>query len=119
MGFIQLKLPKRIKIKLANTKRLREARAKHKAWLLSQGLDDKTLKKRLKEWKGYDLPDLSTDPNYPKTSDKIPVNGGAKAQPQQYSGERKLIGIGLMHKSNLVPIWDEESAKEISKMRRN
>ena len=62
MGFIQIPQKKRIKIKLANTKRLREARAKHKAWLLSQGLDDKTLKKRLKEWKGYDFPDLSTDP---------------------------------------------------------
>ena len=49
MGFIQIPQKKRIKIKLANTKRLREARAKHKAWLLSQGLDDKTLKKRLKE----------------------------------------------------------------------
>jgi len=60
------------------------------------------------------------DPNYPKTSDKIPVNGGGnKKQEQQYSGERKLIGIGLMHKSNLVPIWDKEGAEEISKMRRN
>ena len=37
----------------------------------------------------------------------------------QYSGERKLLGIGLMHKSNLVPIWDKEGAEEISKMRRN
>jgi hypothetical protein len=24
-----------------------------------------------------------------------------------------------MHKSNLVPIWDEDGAKEISTMRRN
>jgi hypothetical protein len=119
MGFIQLKLPKRIKIKLANTKRLREARAKHKAWLLSQGLDDKTLKKRLKDWKGYEFPDLSSDPTYPKTSDRIPVGTSNKKERMQYSGKRKLIGIGLMHKSNLVPIWDKEGAEEISKMRRN
>ena len=45
--------------------------------------------------------------------------GGNKKQEQQYSGKRKLIGIGLMHKSNLVPIWDKEGAEEISKMRRN
>jgi len=25
----------------------------------------------------------------------------------------------MMHKSNLVPIWDEDGAKEISTMRRN
>ena len=119
MGFIQTPQKKRIKVKLANTKRLREARAKHKAWLLSQGLDDKTLKKRLKDWKGYDFPDLSSDPNYPKCSDKIPVGSSAKKEVKQYSGKRKLIGIGLMHKSNLVPIWDKEGAEEISKMRRN
>ena len=119
MGFIQLKLPKRIKHKIENSKRNREALAKHKKWLESQGLDDKTLKKRLKEWPGYPIPKYDSDPNYPKCSDKIPVNGGGKKQPQQYSGKRKLIGIGLMHKSNLVPIWDKEGAEEISKMRRN
>ena len=32
--------------------------------------------------------------------------------------ERKLIGIGILHKSNLVPIFDEEHAKDLSKMRR-
>jgi hypothetical protein len=47
------------------------------------------------------------------------VGTGVKKQNQQYSGKRKLLGIGIMHKSNLVPIWDEEGAKEISKMRRN
>ena len=119
MRFIQLKLPKRIKTKIANTKRNREALAKYKIWLESQGLDDRTLKRRLKNWKGYDIPKYDPDPNYPKTSDTIPVKGGVKKEPQQYSGERKLIGIGLMHKSNLVPIWDKEGAEEISKMRRN
>ncbi len=57
-------------------------------------------------------------PNIPM-SDTIPTNGGAKKEQMQYSGKRKLIGIGLMHKSNLVPIWDKEGAEEISKMRRN
>ena len=52
------------------------------------------------------------------TGDKIPVFSGGKKQEFTYSGERKLIGIGLLHKSNLVPVWDEQDAKEISKMRR-
>ena len=119
MGFIQLKLPKRMRIKIADTKKKREAQAKHKAWLESQGLDDKTLKKRLKNFKGYDLPEYTPDPNQPKCGDKIPVGTGTRKESQKYSGERKLLGIGLMHKSNLVPIWDEEGAKEISTMRRN
>ena len=119
MGFIQLKLAKRMRKKAENSKRNRDAKANHEEWLQSQGLDDYTLKQAAKRFKGYDIPEYKTDPNYPKPSDKIPVNGGKKAEPQAYSGERKLLGIGLMHKSNLVPVWDEEGAKEISKMRRN
>ena len=118
MGFIQIKLPKRIKHKIENSKRNREALAKYKIWLESKGLDNKTLKKRLKEWPGYPIPDYSTDPNYPKCSDKIPVGTSAKKEPQQYSGERKLLGIATMHKSNLVPVFDAEDAKDIAKMRR-
>ena len=120
MGYIQLKLAKRMKKKAENSKRNREAQANHEEWLQSQGLDNYTLKKNTKGFKGYDTPKYEGDPNYPKTSDKIPVNdSGNKKQEQQYSGERKLIGIGLMHKSKLVPIWDQEGAEEISKMRRN
>jgi hypothetical protein len=109
MGFIQMKLPKRIRVKLADTKRKREAQAKHQAWLEANGLDDKTLRKSAKDFKGYDIP------NY---GDKIPVGTGKQPQ-MQYSGERRLLGIGMMHKSNLVPIWDKEGAEEISTMRRN
>ena len=119
MGFIQLRLAKRMKKKAENSRRNREAQANHEEWLQSQGLDSYTLKKKAKNFKGYDVPDYSPDPNQPKTGDKIPVAGGKKAQPQAYSGERKLIGIGLMHKSNLVPVWDEESAKEITLMKGN
>ena len=119
MGFIQLKLPKRIKHKIENSRRNREALAKHKKWLELQGLDDKTLKKRLKNFKGYEIPKYERDPNLPQCSDKIPVGIGSKKERMQYSGKRKLLGIGMMHKSNLVPVWDEEGAKEISTMRRN
>lgn len=119
MGYIQLKLPKRIKHKIENSKRNREALAEHKKWLESQGLDDATLKARLKNFKGYEIPKYESDPSQPKCSDKIPVGTGKKKRAQQYSGERKLLGIGLMHKSNLVPVWDEEGAKEITAMKGN
>lgn len=35
----------------------------------------------------------------------------------QYTGT-KIIGIGTMHKSNAVPIFSDEEAQDISKMRR-
>jgi hypothetical protein len=119
MGFIQMKLPKRIRHKIENSRRNREAQANHEEWLASQGLDTYTLKQATKRFKGYDIPKYQADPNQPKCGDKIPVNGGRKAEPQAYSGERKLLGIGLMHKSNLVPVWDEEGAKEITLMKGN
>ena len=44
--------------------------------------------------------------------------GAKRHKPQTYSGKKKLIGIAMMHKSNLVPVFSEEDAKEISAMRR-
>ena len=114
-----MKLPKRIQVRLADTKRKRVAQAKHQEWLEANGLDDKTLKRSARDFKGYDIPNYTPDPNQPKCGDKIPVGTGNKKEHMQYSGERKLLGIGMMHKSNLVPIWDKEGAEEISTMRRN
>jgi hypothetical protein len=34
-----------------------------------------------------------------------------------YTGD-KIIGIAAMHKSNLVPVFNDEAAKEVSSMRR-
>ncbi len=41
----------------------------------------------------------------------------AKAEPKVYTGD-KIVGIATMHKSNLVPVFNEQAAKDISKMRR-
>ena len=38
-------------------------------------------------------------------------------QPMQYTGN-KIVGIGTMHKSNAVPIFTEQEARDISNMRR-
>lgn len=41
----------------------------------------------------------------------------ASKQIPQYTGT-KMIGIGTLHKSNAVPIFTDDEAKEISRMRR-
>ena len=40
-----------------------------------------------------------------------------KSEDQAYTGT-KVKGVGIMHKSNMVPIFSNEEAVEISKMRR-
>ena len=49
-----------------------------------------------------------------------------KKESQQYTGERRLVGIAMMHKSNLVPVFADDDDKngskqatEIAQMRRN
>ena len=76
----------------------------------------KPKKKPTGEYKGE--PMISNRPVLNRTETKIEPHVCAKKEPKVYDGERKLIGIGILHKSNLVPIFDEEHAKDLSKMRR-
>ena len=56
-------------------------------------------------------------PDYPSvTSTGVLV--AEKRDRNVYTGD-KLLGISVMHKSNLVPIFSEEHAKDVSAMRRN
>jgi len=51
--------------------------------------------------------------------DGIGYNPGmSKRKENVYSGERKLLGVATMHKSNMVPVFSSEDAEAISKMRR-
>lgn len=55
----------------------------------------------------------------PSASTNSSTNATAKKEPVHYTGERKLLGIATMHKSNLVPVFeDKEFAKDLAKMRR-
>lgn len=40
-----------------------------------------------------------------------------KAQPKKYTGD-KMLGIGTLHKSNAVPVFTENEAKDMAAMRR-
>lgn len=41
-----------------------------------------------------------------------------RREKKEYTGT-KLVGIATMHKSNMVPVFSQEEAEQISKMRRN
>ena len=83
--------------------------------------------KRLNGIVGRPLTPTRITPQYPpgrEPTHHIPsLNGGidtgiaTKAKDKVYTGT-KIKGIGTMHKSNAVPIFSDEEAVEISKMRR-
>lgn len=61
-------------------------------------------------------------PTYRRETQHIPSlgtgigNAVAKAQPE-YTGDA-MIGIGQMHKSNAVPVFKADDAKDLASMRR-
>ena len=57
---------------------------------------------------------------YPSLVSDSMGNCTPRVEPMQYTGERKLLGIAAMHKSNLVPVFEEDKnyAKDLAKMRR-
>mgnify|MGYP003342647134 CR=1 FL=1 len=62
---------------------------------------------------------VSDERKIAKTSDTIP-GFAPKAKEKVYSGQRRLLGIATMHKSNMVPVFadNKQVAEDIAKMRR-
>ena len=67
---------------------------------------------------------LNSIPDYKTTStvklgNNIAGHGPAR-ESMVYSGERQLLGIATMHKSNMVPVFADkkDDAKDIAAMRR-
>lgn len=54
-------------------------------------------------------------PEYPSCADTVGV--AARVESMQYTGTL-VKGIGTMHKSNAVPVINEEEMKDIARMRR-
>jgi hypothetical protein len=54
-----------------------------------------------------------------KKAKKLRLDAGSTAKPRdkKYTGT-KMIGIGVLHKSNAVPVFSDEDAKDQAKMRR-
>jgi len=101
----------------------RDAQAAHDKWLRERGVHPDQLKASLPhDAKGRrlgvcEMPDYSVRRTTAPTSDRIvPVAG--KRKENFYTGN-EIAGIGLLHKSNLVPVRkDSNDAKEIARMRR-
>jgi len=108
------------KVKKSNSKRLIQAKQNHEAWLKAIGVGKtKNDKKNLTIVVSDTTPYRSTKPSV-SLSNKVAGHGAAKA-PNIYSGERKLLGIATMHKSNMVPVFADkkQDAIDIAQMRRN
>ena len=65
---------------------------------------------------------VSTHPRYVDRvqHDSLGVVAGntLKRESLKYDGERKLLGIAVLHKSCLQPVFSQQEAEEIAKMRR-
>ena len=108
------------KQKASKSKRLAKAQLEHKAWLESMGVGKTKLPTNAqgKRTGLNEIPDYKTD-NKVKLGNKIAGHGPAK-ESLTYSGDRQLLGIATMHKSNMVPIFADkkDDAKDIASMRR-
>ena len=103
------------------TKKMLEAEAKHDKWLRKMNAHPEQIAKSKEKNAGVSIlsvPDYRTSNNNLPTSDVIPGGSTAPAERQIYSGERRLLGVATMHKSNMVPVFDSKDAKDIARMRR-
>lgn len=111
------------KVKFRNAEEARKSRELDASWAELQkkwevDADDKKRKRALAaEPLSYNL----SAPVGRNTSNNIPsrVTAGGSTAPvhKVYTGN-KILGIGTMHKSNAVPIFSDEEAQDIARMRR-
>jgi hypothetical protein len=114
---------KKGKVKFRNAEEARRARELEQSWkdlLKRQGIEAEE-KKRARAMKAPALDYKLSAPPGRTTSTHIPsrdTGGNATlAAPKVYTGT-KVKGIATMHKSNAVPVFSDEEAVEISRMRR-
>lgn len=95
----------------------KKEREEYAAWLAKHGVTKKKKEKPSFEPWTYSL----SAPH--RSTGKLPASksnmmGSTAAKPQKiYTGD-KMIGIGTLHKSNAVPVFTQEEAEDMAKMRR-
>jgi len=111
------------KQKFRNAEEARKARELDASWAELQkkwGVEaDEKKRKRAMSAPSLDYK-LSAPVGRP-TTNHIPslvTEGGSTAPVHKVYTGTKILGIGTMHKSNAVPIFSDEQAVEISRMRR-
>lgn len=111
------------KQKFRNADEARKARELDQSWAELQkkwGVEADE-KKRKRAMSQPALEYKLTAPAGRNTTNNIPsrvTEGGNTAPVHKVYTGTKIIGIGTMHKSNAVPIFSDEQAVEISRMRR-
>jgi hypothetical protein len=118
---------KKGKKKFASAEHARKARELDESWkelLKRQGIEQEEKKRRRAmsaetlESSGYGLR-IPADRNTTAHIKSLPFTGGACTvpAPKVYTGTM-VKGIATMHKSNAVPVFSDQEAIDISKMRR-
>ena len=130
---LNTKKRKKAKLTLSKVAKLEQQMRDHNKFMKSIGCHNLVM--NLKEYTDYcqgtyksknkEFKPLKQTETYVRKTEYIPSKDSAESfapctrkEPQQYSGERKLLGIATMHKSNLVPVFSDDDAKELAKMRR-
>ena len=99
------------RMRKSKNKKLRDANLEHEEWLKSRGLHSSQLSKHSEEYK------LELNRKEPYNTNHNITGNTNRISENVYTGTL-IKGIATMHKSNAVPIINEEQAVEISKMRR-
>jgi len=111
------------KVKFRNADEARKARELDASWkeLQKKWEVEEHEKKRSRAMRAEPLVYKLNAPVGRSTSTHIPskVTAGGSTAPitKVYTGD-KILGIATMHKSNAVPVFSDEQAVDISKMRR-
>ncbi len=99
------------RMRKSKNKKLRNANLEHEEWLKSRGLHSSQLSNHSEEYK------LELSRKEPYTTNHN-ITGNTNKVPEKIYTGTLIKGIATMHKSNAVPIINDEQAVEISKMRR-
>lgn len=112
---------KRGKRKFRNATEAQRARDLDEGWqqLLAKHAPVKTFKTQRQDLSSVYRLTVPEDRSTKKYK-SVDTGGGSTApvQTKVYTGD-KMLGVGTMHKSNMVPIFSDQEAKDISTMRRN
>ena len=113
---------KKGKKKFASAEHARKAREQEESWkelMKRWGIEAEERKRQrgltADTWKPKSEPYRRETPKI----DSLPFTAGpCVKQPNKFYTGDKIKGIGTMHKSNAVPVFSDEEAQDIAKMRR-
>jgi hypothetical protein len=112
------------KVKFRNAEEARRARELATEWeqnqakwrAMSPTVKPKKIEPKVTSSAGFQS--RPADENRPRSLNSWVTGPVNTKETPKYTGT-KILGIGTMHKSNAVPVFSDEEAKDISKMRRN